>query len=61
MWLTCRFLLRNFTWEERLEFFAKSDEDFLENYMSKYLLQNFEKYAGVIIRDETDILCAIVQ
>ena len=61
MWLICKFLLRNMHWESRLEFFAKTDEKSLREQMSEYLMRNYATYAGVIVCDENDILCAIVQ
>lgn len=61
MWLTCRFLLRNFKWEKRIEFFVKYDEDSINKAMSQYLWQNYHLYAGVIVCNEDEVLCAIVQ
>ena len=61
MWLTCKFLLRDNTWEKRYEFFPQQDEKFLNDKMSEYLARNYAKYAGVIVCDGYSILCAIVQ
>lgn len=61
MWLMCKFLLRNMRWESRLEFFQKTDEEFLNKTMSEYLLRNYATYAGVIVCNGKEILCAIVQ
>lgn len=61
MWLMCKFLHRNMTWESRLEFFADFSEESIESQMTEYLLRNFATYAGVLVCDEKKILCAIVQ
>ncbi len=61
MWLMCKFLLRNMRWESRLEFFAQQDEKFLNEQMSEYLMRNYATYAGVIVCNGKEILCAIVQ
>ena len=61
MWLMCKFLLRNLTWESRLEFFPDSAEETLNKQMSEYLFKNFSTYAGVIVCNGKEILCAIVQ
>ena len=61
MWLMCRFFLRNMRWESRLEFFANTLEDFLNKQMSEYLLRNYATYAGVVVCNGKEILCAIVQ
>lgn len=61
MWLMCKFLKRNLTWESRLEFFPDSSEDTLNKQMSEYLLRNYATYAGVIVCNGKEILCAIVQ
>ena len=61
MWLMCKFLLRNMRWESRLEFFANTDEEFLNQQLGEYLLRNYSTYAGVIVCNGKQILCAIVQ
>ena len=61
MWLMCKFLHRNLTWESRLEFFPDPSEEPLNKQMSEYLLRNFATYAGVIVCNGKEILCAIVQ
>ena len=53
--------MRNMRWESRLEFFAKQDEKFLNEQMSEYLMRNYATYAGVIVCNGKEILCAIVQ
>ena len=61
MWLMCKFLLRNLTWESRLEFFPDSSDESLNKQMGEYLLRNYATYAGVIVCNGKEILCAIVQ
>jgi len=61
MWLICKFLHRNMTWESRLEFFQDCSEQYIENQMKEYLLRNFATYAGVLVCNDNEILCAIVQ